>query len=112
MGFKNLILMLLLPQICLSDELSDFEMMLKGFPECKFEGVYLELETLIPQHKYFIDRNMKPEKIESYLAKFIVKESYYGLGVSEIYIPADTLSVVAIVINEERKNVEKKLEKY
>ena len=40
-------------QFSFSEELSDFEKMLSGFPECKFDGVYLDLDKQIPQHKYF-----------------------------------------------------------
>ena len=54
--------LIIFSHLTLSKELSDFEEMLSGFPECKFNGVYLGLDRQISQNKYFIDRNMKPYK--------------------------------------------------
>ncbi len=110
MRVKWLIVSLLfISSFSFSKELSDFEKMLSGFPSCNFNGVFLDLNTLVPQHKYFTDRKMRPEKVEGYLAKFNVDEMYLGLHVSEIYIPADTLSVIAIVIDEDISKVERSL---
>ena len=38
----------------LKKELSDFEKMLEGFSECKFENVYVEYVSKKPLHDYFI----------------------------------------------------------
>lgn len=95
-----------------AEENSDFENMLSGFYKCEFEGVYLDLETGLPIHSYFIDRGLKPKKIEHYLAHYHVSENFHELPVSEIYIPADTLSAVIIVIDASLDLVEKKLHGY
>ena len=110
MNFKLLIFFVLFASsFSFSKDVSDFEKMLSGFPECKFDGVYLDFDSKVPQHKYFSDRKMMPKQIENYLAVFEINEFFYGLSVSEIYIPADTLSVVAIVIDAPIARVEEKL---
>lgn len=92
-------------------ELSDFEKMLKGFRECKFEKLYVEFGSTKPLHDYFIKRNLTPYKVENELAYFHVDESFMGLSVKEIIIPAG-FSVVAIVFEENLVSAEKKLKNY
>ncbi|BAM51434.1 MULTISPECIES: hypothetical protein [unclassified Synechocystis] len=75
---------------------SDFEDMMRSFPECKFEGVYLAPWEGIdrPKHRFF--QRLVPDKIEDDFAYYQIKESYYGLPVSAVMIPAGTWGVYAV----------------
>lgn len=46
-------------------KLSDFEKMLEGFAECKFNGMYVDYNTHEPKNDFFIKRNAKPIKQSS-----------------------------------------------
>ncbi len=69
---------------------SDFEKMLSGFPTCDFEGVSIAPGDHVSTHSYFAERNLRPDRIEGQLAFFSINESYHGLTVREMIIPAST----------------------
>lgn len=95
-----------------SNELSEFEEMLVGFPSCQFDGVYLDLKTKAPVHKYFVNRNLKPNEINGEFAIFILGEKFYGINVHKMLIPASTFDVHALYLKESVSNVKNKLSKY
>ena len=67
---------------------SDFEKMLSGFPSCEFENLYVDYATHVPQHQYFTDRNMMPNKVEKEAAFFNIDEKFHDIPVDEIVISA------------------------
>ncbi|QHU99710.1 hypothetical protein BWK47_05895 [Synechocystis sp. CACIAM 05] len=78
---------------------SDFEDVMRGFPECKFEGVYLAPWEGIdrPKHPFF--QRLVPDKIQDDFAYYQIEESYYDLPVSAIMIPAGTWGVYAVTFD-------------
>ena len=88
---------------------SDFETMLSGFPACDFEDIYVSPGANIPKHGYFAERNLKPDRIEGGLAFFSLNESYHGLTVLEMIIPASSWSFYALQFQESVTEVKKRL---
>ena len=88
---------------------SDFEKMLSGFPACDFEDIYISPGANILKHSYFAERNLKPDRIEGGLAFFSLNESYYGLTVLEMIIPASSWSFYALQFQESVTEVKKRL---
>lgn len=112
MKLKTFLLFCLLSTNCCAKKVSDFESMLAGFSDCRFESVYINEDIDVPSHKYFTDRSLKPYKIENNFAYYKVNEKFYGLSVIEIIIPASTFFAYAIVINEDVKSTKNKISKY
>ena len=63
------------------------EDLFNGFERCTFKGAYYDIHTQKVPNSYFEERNLKPYKLEDSLAYYSVKDSFYGIPVSEIIIP-------------------------
>ena len=81
-----------------SKSLSQFEEMLAGFPECEFKNVYVDMVTKKPAHKYFIERDLEPCEKDDEFAYYCINESFHGLKVYKIMIPAKTFDIHSIYI--------------
>lgn len=57
------------------------------FRKCDFSGFYYAPWDNQPVHQYFAERNLKPYKEQDGLYYFKVKDSLFGLPVSEIFVP-------------------------
>ena len=88
---------------------SDFEKMLSGFPTCDFEGVSIAPGDHVSTHSYFAERNLRPDRIEGQLAFFSLNESYHGLTVREMIIPASTWVSYSIHFQESVTEVKERL---
>jgi hypothetical protein len=98
MKFRSLLtIFFLAPISCMAKKESDFEKMLAGFDVCFFKDVYLEY-TNEPKHEYFKKHGLKPYKIEDSMAYYHLKETFYGLPVSELIVPA-SFDIHAITID-------------
>jgi hypothetical protein len=75
------------------------ENMMRGFPECRLEGMYIAPWEGIerPSQEFF--NNLFPEKIEDDFAYYQIQTNYYGLPVTEIMIPAGTWGVYAVTFD-------------
>ena len=91
------------------ENLSDFEKMMSRFPSCSLKDVYVDMYTEMPTHKYFLDRNLKPSKITGGFAYFDIDETYHGLKVYEIVIPASTYPSYSIYFQEPVAKVRKRI---
>ena len=59
-----------------------------NFQKCNFKGFYYApWDTSRPIHPYFAERNLKPYKENNGVYYFKVKDSLFGLPVSEIMVP-------------------------
>lgn len=98
-------------QFSFSEELSDFEKMLSGFPECNFDGVYIDFDSKLPVHSYFIARNMKPDQVdvEMELFSFKVNEIFYGLRVEEIFLSSNFHGTNGIIFSDSIEIVKDKM---
>lgn len=76
-----------------------FEEMLAGFEICQFKDVYVDIFTKKPVHPYFVERQLSPCEIKDDMAIFCINESYYGLPVYRLMIPAGTFDVHAIYVD-------------
>jgi len=85
--------------------------MLIGFPACNFDDVYLNPLTKEPVHKYFINRNLQPSEIKGEIAYFNINETFHGIRVHKILIPASTYDVHAIYLEENVSQIKHKLGK-
>ena len=92
------------------ENLSDFEKMFNGLTACSFENVAMDRRTKTPKHAYFLDRDLMPDSIsiDGY-AYFDIDESYHGLKVYKIAIPAKTFPGHVIYFQEPVAKVRKRL---
>ncbi len=105
---KLLLIFFLLPISCMAKKESEFEKMLAGFPECKFENLYVDYKTHEPQHQYFKERGLMPNKVENEAAFFNVNEKFHGMPVDEIVISAG-YTIVSIRFVAPPESVEQKM---
>ena len=87
---------------------SDFEEMLSGFPTCVIRGVYVNSSGETPDHKYFLDRDLKPSLVKGGIAYFDIDEDFHGLKVYKIVIP-QTWATHVIFFQAPVAEVKKKL---
>ena len=69
-----------------------FSNLVAGIQDCKFEGWYIDPQTGMAAHEYFLDRDMTPCEMDSEndIAYFCVDESYHGIDVSRIEMQLST----------------------
>ena len=75
------------------------EQMLDGFTRCQFNGVYVDMISNKPIHKYFVERNLKPCMVKESMAYFCIRENYYGLPIYKLMIPAGTFDIHAMYLD-------------
>ncbi|MDO8595732.1 MAG: hypothetical protein Q7R45_03825 [Sulfuricaulis sp.] len=64
------------------------EELFADFRKCDFKGFYYApWDTRQPAHPYFLERKLKPYKEQDGIYYFKVKESLFGLPVSELIVP-------------------------
>lgn len=102
------VFLVFLSHSCFAKSLSDFEIMLDGFPSCQFENLYVNYTTHVPQHQYFTARGLMPNKVENEAAFFTINERFHGIVVDEIVISAG-FSVVSIRLNASLNTVKKQM---
>ena len=113
MNIKILIFPLIFfSNLSFSKGLSDFEKMLAGFPECKFNKIYYDFEKNTVDNEFFLKRNIKPLSFENDIAEYNVDEELYGIHVSKLFVPAGTLGLVFVVFDDKYSSVEAKIKKY
>ncbi len=107
-----IVIFLFISNFSFSKELSDFEKMLSGFPDCRFSNMYYDVEKNYIDNKYFIKKNLRPSEVTHGIAEYDVDENLYGIHVSKLFIPAGTLGLIFVVFDEDYNTVEKKISKY
>ncbi len=107
-----IVILLFVSNLSFSKELSDFEKMLSGFPECRFDGLYVDSKSRVPAHNYLkiIDPYFVDEEFGIFYYK--VDETFYGLSVIEMVVPVGFHGVFGVVFNEDMKIVKDKLNKF
>lgn len=64
------------------------ESLFSDFQKCRFPGFYYApWDTTQPVHPYFSERNLRPHKESGGVYYFLVKDSVFGLKVSELIVP-------------------------
>lgn len=108
---KNLIFFLLTLQILFSIKTADanFVEIAESFIECKFENLYLDIQTKKTIHPYFEVNKLTPFKIDKDLAYFLIEEDFFGIPVYMIAIPASTFDIHALYMNIPIENARKKM---
>ncbi len=105
-----IVILLFVSNLSFSKELSDFEKMLSGFPECKFNEFFLDEKTGEPIHEFLKRRNLKPKEMDfGVYAVYELNEIFYGLRVSKLIIDSQLQTIVGIDIEGKKFMVEKNL---
>ncbi|WP_109513205.1 hypothetical protein [Pseudomonas ovata] len=85
------------------------EQQFQGIEACDIKDVYLDANTSKATGAYFTERRLQPCRLDE-AAFYCIKDTFYGLTVSEVVIPyRGPFSVHAVYLEESRPVVEQRL---
>jgi hypothetical protein len=94
---KKFIVFILLTfnELCNATTLED---LFDGIETCEFNNVYYDVKKKTNLHPYFMERNLRPNRIENSLAFYDIEDKFHGLPVVQIIIPV-TFNIHGLVLD-------------
>lgn len=94
-------------------ELSEFEKIFEGFSICKFDGLYLDYNTLKPKNDFFNKRNITPIRFEGDTSDevyFEVNEKFFGNEVKHVVLSRGFHGIVGLTFLNSVESVKNNLD--